>query len=195
MIFREYTRWLPDKMPETTEAVVVASSCGTIVKRLPYRRWNKKNKSYSNIKEMIYKQSSNRGKQRLESDKKKHKYGQYKHVEINGKVTSVHRIVAICFVDNPLSKECVNHINGIRDDNRCENLEWVTNKENVRHAWKIGLRKTSSMKKLSDDNMHEISKLRESGLSNPAIGKLFGVTGETIRVRMNQYESSICTKE
>lgn len=195
MIFKEYTRWLSDKMPETTEAVVVVSDCGTVIKRLPYKKWNQKNKSYSNMKEMTYKQSSNRGKQRFESNEKKRTYGQYKHVEINGKVESVHRIVAKCFIENPLNKECVNHVNGIRDDNRVENLEWATNKENVRHAWKTGLRKVSSMKKLSDDNMPEISKLRASGLSNQAIGKLFGVTGETIRVRMNQYEDSFYTEE
>lgn len=43
------------------------------------------------------------------------------------KAYQIHRLVAIAFIDNPLSKEQVNHKNGIRNDNRIENLEWVTN--------------------------------------------------------------------
>ena len=43
MIFAECLRWTPDSMPESTDAVVVVSSCGTIVKRLEYKKWNEKN--------------------------------------------------------------------------------------------------------------------------------------------------------
>jgi hypothetical protein len=47
---------------------------------------------------------------------------------------SLHRIVATAFITNSTLKAEVNHINGIRDDNRAENLEWCTKRENQCHS-------------------------------------------------------------
>lgn len=54
------------------------------------------------------------------------------------KYRSVHRLVAEAFILNPEKKNTVNHKNSRRWDNRLENLEWATEKENSQHAAKKG---------------------------------------------------------
>lgn len=53
----------------------------------------------------------------------------------------IHRLVAKAFIPPINGKNFVNHINGIKNDNRVDNLEWVTAAENIKKAYETGLLK------------------------------------------------------
>lgn len=74
---------------------------------------------------------------------------------IHGKPQYVHRMVAETWIDNPNNYEEVNHINGDKTDNRMENLEWVTHSENIRHAYRTGLNKTTPIRIVETGEVYE----------------------------------------
>ena len=104
------------------------------------------------------------------------------------KMCLVHILVAKTFIANPDNKPQVNHINGIKTDNRLENLEWTTCSENIVHAYELGLIKVKTgcehqIAKLTADQVREIRRdciPRNAKLGFKAFAKRFNVDEEVI---------------
>lgn len=79
----------------------------------------------------------------------------YLQVMIGRRKYSAHRLIAMTWCDGFFDGACVDHKNGDRTDNRPENLEWVTNSENLKRSFQNG-RVSPTLGKFSDS--HPTSK-------------------------------------
>jgi len=98
----------------------------------------------------------------------------------------VHQLVAITYIPNPRNKPSVNHKNFQKDDNRVENLEWVTQKENIRHSSRAGrmtgARGTSHWKsKLTAVDVKEIRQHSYSPESIKTLARKYDVCPANIK--------------
>ena len=92
---------------------------------------------------------------------------------------SVHRLVAIAFIENSKNKPQVNHINGIKTDNFFENLEWTTISENTKHAYenkliKKRLGEKHPLCKIKAEDVHKI-KYELNHLRNFEVAIIFNI--------------------
>lgn len=91
---------------------------------------------------------------------------------------SIHRLAAYAFIPNPENKPEINHKNGIRTDNKAENLEWCTRLENQSHARQMGYYLT----KLTSEEVREI---RASKIPGNILAKKYKVSSPHICVIRN----------
>ena len=92
------------------------------------------------------------------------------------KICSVHRLVMIAFCGEEIEKKNqINHINGIKTDNRLENLEYCSAKENHEHAIKLGLKRRGNPKLSLSDVLIIREKLKNKEKSQVALAIEYNV--------------------
>lgn len=98
-----------------------------------------------------------------------------------------HRLVALAFIPNPDNLDTVNHIDGNKQNNHVKNLEWLSLRDNVRHAWNTGLAKPrygldNPANVYTEEQIHKVCQLLEQDeLGNKKIAELCGVDVTLIR--------------
>lgn len=116
------------------------------------------------------------------------------------KLKTVHRLVALAFVPNPDNKQCINHKDGNKLNNKIENLEWCTHSENSKHMVEVlGIKPHLGKKhpeetkrkigfknsKLTLNDILTIKKRYESGATQVALAKEYDVHYVTINNVIN----------
>jgi len=103
----------------------------------------------------------------------------YYRVSIHGRMTALHRLVALHFIDNPENKPNINHKDDNRTNNHFSNLEWCTQKENIQYSYRYG--RLSGRTKISvADLRFIIEALNSKSHSVKELANMFNVKTNTI---------------
>ena len=111
------------------EGLYQVSNLGNVRSLITYKYSKKQNKCIEIIREKVLKPSI---------DKHNYKFVVLTRNRIR-KTIKVHRLIAENFIENTNNKPLINHIDGNKLNNNINNLEWVTNSENIKHAYSNNL--------------------------------------------------------
>ena len=107
------------------------------------------------------------------------------------KVFRTHRLIAAHFCDKPVGCDIVNHLNGIKTDNRAINLEWTTVSGNTSHSFAMGLQEVRTGEKsnfaiLNEQDVISIrNKYKEGTFTQKQLGQIFNVSRPCINLIVN----------
>ena len=104
--------------------------------------------------------------------------------KIDGKNTNyvlLHRLVALAFCPDHQDGYTVNHIDGNKLNNVATNLEWVNHKNNIRHAYRLGLRKNSHRKPIiPHSDRGALLEARAKGITYRELAERYGVNSASV---------------
>lgn len=118
---------------------------------------------------------------------KRNKKGKYYGVSLlkdcKQKNMQIHRAVALAFIPNPENKPCVNHIDNDPSNNKLNNLEWVTNRENTIHAVRQGRQRLDNIINRKGEQVFgaklkakDILEIRNSSLTQRELSFIYKVS-------------------
>ena len=116
----------------------------------------------------------------------------YERIRANNKNHLLHRTMAHIFLDKPSNYQdnfVVNHIDGIKNNNKLSNLEWLSPQENVEHSWNTGLSSGHFKRKLNAKQVREIRK-SEGVIPRKDLATMYKVSRATINdvINKNHYK-------
>lgn len=104
------------------------------------------------------------------------------------KKMKIHRLVAKAFIPNPNNFAMVNHKDGNKKNNKVNNLEWCSCKQNNQHAWKTGLKK----RRCSDAQILEAVQLVKNGTPQREAAKKVGISyGHLANIMIGNKQSEL----
>ena len=92
----------------------------------------------------------------------------------------IHRLVAIHFIDNPENKQTINHIDGDKSNNKSDNLEWNTYRENMNHSIINKLSSCGERNGRAKLTQLQAEEIKQSSLSQRKLASLYNVSQTSI---------------